>query len=55
MPSVWICAGLILLGYAWKLFLQILDIRSESRRVPDNVADVYDADTYQKWKAYHAE
>lgn len=55
MPSVWIIAGLILLGYAWNLFLQILDIRSESRPVPDNVADVYDAETYKKWKAYHAE
>ena len=30
-------------------------MRSAKNPVPSNVADVYDKDTYQKWRAYHAE
>ena len=39
----------------YRLFLDLLRYRSARNPVPGNVADVYDAETYQKWKAYHGE
>ena len=41
--------------YLYSLFLDILRYRSAHNPMPGNVADVYDADTYMKWKAYHGE
>ena len=41
--------------FAYKLFLTVLHMRSAGNPVPENVADVYDRDTYLKWRAYHAE
>ena len=41
--------------YADGLALEILKLKSADRPVPENVADVYDAETYRKWEAYHAE
>ena len=41
--------------YLYGLFLDVLRYRSAHNPVPKNVADVYDADTYLKWKAYHGE
>lgn len=42
-------------GFACRVFLNLLKRRSEKNPIPENVSDVYDADTYRKWKAYHAE
>lgn len=39
--------------YLYGLFLDILRYRSARNPIPENVADVYDTDTYMKWKAYH--
>ena len=41
--------------YLYNLLLSVIHMRSASNPIPANVADVYDRDTYQKWRAYHAE
>lgn len=41
--------------YLYKLLLNIIQWRSANRPIPANVADVYDGETYRKWRAYHAE
>lgn len=41
--------------YLWNLFLNLLKARSAKNPIPANVADVYDGETYQKWKAYNGE
>lgn len=51
----WITIALLVLGNAYKLLLHIVEYRSAGNPTPENVADVYDADTYQRWKAYNAE
>ncbi len=45
----------LIVVYLYGLFLDIVRYRSSHNPVPKNVADVYDADTYLKWKAYHGE
>ena len=46
---------ILCLVYLYGLFLDILRYRSARNPIPKNVADVYDRDTYLKWKAYHGE
>ena len=41
--------------YLWNLFLNLLKARSAKNPIPANVCDVYDGETYQKWKAYNGE
>ena len=41
--------------YLYQLLLSILRYRSARNPIPANVADVYDTETYLKWKAYHGE
>ena len=41
--------------YGYKMALHVIHARSVRRPVPENVADVYDPATYQKWKEYHGE
>ena len=43
------------LVYVYQMLLQWIDMRSEKNPIPANVRDVYDAETYQKWRSYHAE
>ena len=43
------------LTYVYKLALSIISLRSEKNPIPENVSDVYDTETYEKWKAYHSE
>ena len=50
-----IAALILMVVYLYGLFLDVLRYRSAHNPVPKNVADVYDADTYLKWKAYHGE
>ena len=49
--------GVIILILTWLygMLLEMLDRRSENNPIPENVADVYDNETYKKWRAYHAE
>ena len=41
--------------YLYNLLLNIIRMRSADNPVPENVSDVYDRETYLKWRAYHAE
>lgn len=44
-----------LLGGAYSIVLNIVRYISSSNPTPESVADVYDAETYAKWKKYSAE
>ena len=46
---------LMVIGHAYTLVLHIVSRRSAANPTPANVADVYDAETYQRWKQYSAE
>lgn len=46
---------LLLIIYAYKLFLSYIERKSFDNPVPANVSDIYDADTYAKWKEYSKE
>ena len=41
--------------YLYEMTIHVIGMRSVNNPVPDNVADVYDPDTYRKWKQYHGE
>ncbi len=51
----WIILILHLLGSGYQLALNIVNYRSAGNPTPENVADVYDAETYTRWRAYSAE
>lgn len=53
----WKIAVIILLTIvtAYKLLLDIVQYRSAGNPTPKNVADIYDAETYQRWKNYNSE
>lgn len=51
----WTVLILTLLGGLYEATLSILRYRSANNPTPENVADVYDAETYQRWKRYCAE
>ena len=46
---------LLFLGTVYDLALNIVKYRSAGNPVPENVADVYDAETYARWRRYSAE
>ena len=51
----WIVLAMLVLGTVYKLLLHAVVARSAGNPTPKNVADVYDAETYQRWKSYSAE
>ncbi len=51
----WLVLILHVLGSAYQLALHIVSYRSASNPTHANVADVYDNETYTRWKAYSAE
>ncbi len=46
---------LLTLGHLYRLVLNFVQRRSANNPTPANVADVYDAETYKKWKSYTAD
>ncbi|MBQ4579214.1 MAG: M48 family metallopeptidase [Clostridia bacterium] len=46
---------LFTLEHVYKLVLHVIQARSAGNPTPASVADVYDAQTYRKWRAYHGE
>ena len=46
---------IMVLGHVYQAVLNIVKYRSANNPTPENVADVYDAETYAKWKKYSAE
>ena len=51
----WLILGLLTLRHVYELILHLTSRRSAENPTPANVADVYDEETYQKWKRYRAE
>ncbi len=47
--------ALIIVKTVYSLALHIVQYRSAGNPTPENVADVYDAETYTKWKQYSGE
>ena len=47
--------GLLALGHLYTLLLHIVQNRSAANPIPENVADVYDPETYQRWRRYSGE
>ncbi len=49
--------GIILyvLSFIYSLFLQAVKYRSKNNPIPENVRDIYDAQSYKKWQDYHRE
>ena len=45
----------VLLKCIYSVVLNIVRLRSANNPTPENLSDVYDAETYQKWKRYSAE
>ncbi len=50
-------AALIILTLVWLygMLLRRMQLRSADRKIPENVADVYDPETYARWRAYNRE
>ena len=46
---------LLVIVYAYGLLVKYLRLQSCKNAIPANVADVYDAETYEKWRAYRRE
>jgi len=51
----WLIILVSLIGGLYGIILNIVQHRSASNPTPENLADVYDAETYIKWKKYSAE
>ncbi len=47
--------GLAILSYLWSVVGVILSVRQQKKPLPASVADVYDAESYARWRAYRAE
>lgn len=45
----------IAIGFAYNILLQVVKYLSKNNPIPENVKDIYDAESYQKWLAYHNE
>lgn len=50
-----IALSLLGFGFLWNLFLSILSYRARNNGIPEELNDVYDAESYEKWKKYSAE
>ena len=46
---------IFVLVFLYNLLLRVIGYRSAGNPIPPNVIDVYDPDTYRKWRAYHGE
>ena len=46
---------LALLGASFPILLNVFKRKSAKNEIPDNVRDVYDGESYAKWRSYHAE
>ena len=46
---------LLIIIYAYGLLVKNLRLQSCKNAIPANVADIYDAETYEKWRAYRRE
>ena len=51
----WLIPLLLTLSYGIRFVMALAQRRSASNPTPANVADVYDAETYERWKQYSAD
>ncbi len=47
--------AVFVLVYLYNLLLTVIHMRSAGNPIPANVSDVYDKETYRRWRSYHAE
>lgn len=52
--KAWVIIAFLAIS-AIKVILQLVQNRSASNPIPENVSDVYDNETYLKWQKYHGE
>lgn len=50
-----IVLGIMVIVFIYDMFISYLNYRSMKNPIPENVKDVYDEDTYKKWREYHTE
>ena len=50
-----IVIAVLIVLYLYGLLLSIVQMRSASNPIPKNVSDVYDQETYARWRTYHHE
>ena len=50
-----IALSLLGVAFLWNLFLSILSYRARNNEIPEELSDVYDHESYAKWKKYSAE
>lgn len=50
-----VCLLLLSLGFIYRLVLHIVQYRSAGNPIPENVSDVYDGDSYERWRRYSGE
>lgn len=55
MNSKIIIIAIVVLSGIYSLVLNIIRYHSAKNKTPENVSDVYDPETYEKWKKYSAE
>ena len=55
MQLKWLVIIAVIFSGIYTTLLNIVRFRSSNNPTPESVADVYDADTYAKWKKYSAE
>lgn len=55
MNYKYIAMAVIAIVFLFETFIQYLDMKSADREIPENVKDVYDRESYEKWLAYHRE
>ena len=41
--------------FLYDILLKVISLKSVANKIPDNVRDVYDRASYQKWQAYYRE
>lgn len=41
--------------YLYEMAVHVINRRSVNNRIPENVSDVYDPESYRKWRRYHGE
>ena len=46
---------ILFIVFLYNMLLKLIEYRSARNPIPLNVMDVYDPDTYKKWRSYHAE
>ena len=55
MNYKWLAFLVIAITFFFETYIEWLKIKSAKRPIPDNVKDIYDKQSYNKWLAYYGE